>query len=339
MKEDLKRYLQILQRLQSGGGDRISNEDFRFFAEFTPDPNDKKRLSELNDQIVKLSKEDKTIPPNLTAETALLAGQQALQNPSYREQALQLAQESEAKANSDKIAQGLNVLLGATDIAQSVAQINQSKQGLSKSRRPGRPAIPQRDLYLQQALRAASEGTYDTASALAPAEAQIQDQYLSDLQNAKTASTGQAGAFGSYAQVAANRRRRAGMELIPLANDIRREQTANYNNLLGQRLNETQNIFENQASFYPQDLNQYQNEQAAYGQIGSVGRQNLNNSLYNLAGRIAPVAGQYQARNKYKRFFDQLDNVHPGISGKIEPAINYLDNKLSPQEEEMYTGY
>lgn len=339
MKEELKRYLQILQKLQSGGTDRVSNEDFKFFAEFTPDPNDKKRLSELNGQILKLSKEDKTIPPDLTAETALLAGQQAMQNPAYREQALQLAQQNEATDKSNKISQGLGVLLGAVDIAQSVNQINQSKQGLSKSRRPNRPSIPQRDLYLQQALRQASQGTYDTASALAPAEAQIQDQYQSDLQNAKIASTGQAGTFGSYAQVAANRRRRAGMELVPIANDIRREQTSNYNHLLGERLNETQRMFDNQASLYPSDLNQYQTEQAAYGQIGSVGRQNLNNSFYNIAGRTAPVIGQYQARNKYKKFFDQLDNVHPGISEKISPAIDYLDNKLSPQEEEMYIGY
>lgn len=317
---ELEKYIQLVTRLQNNG--RLSKEDFKFIAEYTPDPANAKELQSLQEKISKMG--DK-VPANLSAQSLILAVQQKMQSPEYRDQLLELAQDQEAQKTTSKLSQGLNVLLGANDVVQSLRQIREGEKGLNRNR-PGRPGVPGRDPFLQQALREAEIS--NPLDVIAPVQDQIQDQYLSDLQNAKTASTGQAGAFGAYAQTAANRRRRSARDLAPVIDQLRRSDRDNYNNLLGMRLNETQNMFANQASLYNTDLNQYNTEQQAFGQTAATGRNNLRNALYNLSDRVAPVVGQYQAKNRFKNLFDQLDVVTPGLSDKIAPAFDYMSGRL-----------
>lgn len=309
----ISKYFQIVKKINSQV--RLTDDELKFYYETTPEI-DKGKIDEFIEASRKASKDPKnfTVDPELSEAAIIEAGRMIQSDPVYKQQTLDLAQSTEAKALSDKFLTGINLVLGATDVANSINQIRASKEALKKSRKPGRPAIPQRDQYLQNALRNAEEATFDSARALAPVQQQIQDQYLSDVQDAKTAATGQAGAYGAYRQLAANRRNRAATQLAPIQDQIRRQEQARYDNLLGMRADETQQMFQNQASLYGNDLDQYNREQQAIGSLGATGRENLRGSLYNIGGQVANTASQAYTNRRYRDLYNKA--VASGVNPK-----------------------
>lgn len=321
--EDLKRFFTIADKITAKQS--VSDDDLRFFSSYAPDI-DKKAMEEFVNSDPDLRG---TTPEQ--KEAALVDALRIMQtSPEYKEQAIRMAQETDKSNFTEKLSKGLELILGATDVANSIKQISESKKALDKSKKPSRPSIPARDSYLQQALRQAQDVSQGVQTAIAPVEAQIQDQYQADLANAKTASTGQAGAYGSYAQLAANRRDRAAMELAPIADQIRSRNQARLDDLVAQRRDETQQQFQNQASLYPYDLHQYGQEQAAAAELGSTGRQNLRNSLYNAAGQIAPTVADLYTERKYR----DLQNKATAVMGE-DLATKYA-LPAQQQMDEMY---
>jgi hypothetical protein len=329
MNEKLKRFFSIANRIQQGLD--VEDSDLEFYFSYAPEI-DQEKIDKF------LSSKDGEGLSQQDVNAALLESSRQLQaSPEYKERLLNIALDKKSGELTDKIAQGANLLLGASDIAQSLSQISASKSALSKSKRPSRPIVPGRDLYLQQALRGAEEGTMNAARALAPAEAQIQDQYQADLANAKTASTGQAGAFGAYAQTASNRRNRAAQALVPLADEVKAREQARYDNLLGMRQQETQNMFQNQASLYPYDLQQYNADQQAAASLGSTGRENLRNSLYNFAGNLAPAIGKMYKERRYRNYRNQAQTA--GLDPDLVESVNRKLDAYSQDDYNMQDGY
>lgn len=311
--DPIKRYFEIVSRIKNG--QRPSKEDLEYFLSYTPSV-DEAKLKKLVEGGDFTSTEE--------ARNAVVEVGRILQtSPEYKQDLLDLSQANEAGKISDKLSQGINLVLGGVDIANSINQINASNQASKRSRRPSRPGTPGRDQLLVQALRQSQEGQFDSERALAPARAEIQDQYLSDIQGAKTASTGQAGSYGVYRQVAANRRNRAALQLAPIADDIKRGQEARYDNLLGMRQAETQRMFENQASLYPYDLRQYNLEQDAAARVGQAGRLNLRDSLYNVGSQFAGSIGNNVAQSRY----NQLRNK-ASAAGLPEDVVVGADQRL-----------
>lgn len=336
MNEQLKRYFEIVNKINSGSD--LNNGDLQFFMSYSPEIDETK----INDFLK--NKSDAT-PEQF--KTALIEATRKIQSePAFKEKLLKIATEQQGRNVSEKFAQGINLFLAGTDVANSIGQIAASKSALSKSTRPGRPGIPQKDLRLQQALRNAQEGTYDTERAIAPVRAQIQDQYQNDIANAKTASAGQAGQFGAYAQLAANRRNRAALNLAPIQDQIRQGQQQNYNNLLGQQMGETQQMFQNQADLYNTDLQQYGLDQQAAAQLGSTGRSNFRDSLYNLGSNVAQGAGDFYSQRRYRNLKNQASAAYnPALADKIVKVHQDLDGYTGGANDtpefwnEMYTGY
>lgn len=295
MNEKLKRYFDAIAKIN--GGLDVNDDDLAFVMEYSPEIDQTKI-----DEYLKNTKE---ASPETVKAALIQVGRQLQSNPVYKEKLLKIATDQKAGEKASRISEGINLVLAGTDIANSISQIRASKSAERKSTKPGRPAIPQRDVRLQQALRTAQEGTFDQERAIAPVRAEIQDQYQADLANAKTAATGQAGAFGSYAQLAADRRNRAALNLAPIQDQIRAREQQNYQNLLGQQMGETQQRFQNQADLYGQDLGQYNMDQQAIAGLGSQGRSNLRNSLYNLGGQVGNFAGGNYGRSTYNRLRNQ----------------------------------
>lgn len=288
MKE-LERYFRIVQRVNAG--EDVSDDDLEFAMSYSPQINEEK--------IAQYVKDTKGATPELAREAFVEFGRKLQSTPAYKDRLLSIASKTKGSERAKRLSEGINLVLAGADIANSIAQIQASNQA-AKARRPSRPAIPQRDIMLQQALRQSQE--FNPNAILAPAEAQIQDQYQSDLANAKTASTGQAGAFGAYSQLAANRRNRAAMNLVPMQQELIQANQNRQDNLLGMRQNETQNMFQNQASLYNTDLYQYGLDQQNAAQLGAQGRENLRNSLYNLGSQIPNIAGNAYARRLRNRY-------------------------------------
>jgi hypothetical protein len=312
---ELSRYFAIVKRLRAGK--EVPKEDIQFFYEYTPT---------LDQEKIQKFAEGGEFPSALDAQNAMIEAGRALQtSPEYKAQTLELAEQAESDRTTSRLAEGINLVLGAVDIGQSIRQIKEGSAAVARTKRPSRPAIPQRDLYLQQALRSAEEGTMNAGRALAPVEAQIQDQYYSDINSAKTGSSGQAGAYGALRQVAANRRNRAALELAPITDNIQAREQARYDQLLGMRQNETQQMFNNQASLYPYDLQQYNTEQQAAAGLQSQGRTNLRNSLYNMGNLASNAYGRANARRKYDMLRNQMSMYGDRAADMAVKAQESLD--------------
>lgn len=320
MDKELQRYLKVLRAINAPGS-RVSKEDLRFFAGFSPS---------VDETVMQKIIEGGEFANPQEAQAALQQASIVLQSsPVHKEKMLEIASEKAGNETSEKVTQGLNILLAGSDILTSINQIQESKSQLSKSRKPSRPAVPQRDAYLQQALRGAQQGTYDTQRALAPVQAEIQDQYQTDIVNAKTASTGQAGQFGAYAQQAADRRNRAAMQLAPISDSIKAREQGNYNNLLGMRANETQQMFQNQAQLYPYDLQQYRTEQESAGALGATGRENLRNSMFGLASQIPNIA-KNRTRDRWRQAYNTMSMYGEEPAKIAADNQEYLDQQFTP---------
>lgn len=326
---DLKKYFQIIQKVQSGVS--VSDDEAKYLMEHIPHGDEE--LKDLNDRIEK-AKESGIVPKELNEQAAFQAAQTFMQSPVYKSQMAKIIADADSGKLSDRLTTAFNIALGGADVGQSINQIEQSKNLLDRSVRPGKPAPIVSDQNLAQALRQAQQGTYDVSQQLAPAQAQAQDQYASDLQNAKTASTGQAGAFGAYAQAAANRRNRAGLEQSALGSQIMMQNRANYNQLLGLKQQENQNIFHSQAFSYPYDLNQYQTEQQTAARLGQVGRENLRNSAANFGQAI--VGGvTNEAKERKLRMLQSMIGDHASNAYDKLHSYNY-GSSIPPQVEQAY---
>jgi hypothetical protein len=321
--DKLKRFFEVANRIRFG---TASEDDLKFYYEYAPEIDQAKVDKFLDSEDgLKMDFED--------ANAAFIEVGQALQSdPKYKDMTLKIGREAESTKLGEKIAGGINLILAGSDIAQSINQIRAANKGAKESKRPTRPTIPQRDAALQQALRGAQVDVSSQENAIAPVKAQIQDQYLNDIANAKTASTGQAGAYGSYAQLAANRRNRAAMQLAPIADQIKRQDQARADQLLGMRADETQQMFQNQATLYPADLQQYQLDQQAAAQLGSTGRSNLRNSLYNFGSQVAPQAADYYTQRKYR-------NLHNNVAASLGETAADIAEKNQQYLDEQYYGY
>ena len=333
--KNLDKYIRIVQRLRAGK--KVSQEEIKHFISYTAKV-DQTKLAKIR---TKLSTDEGI--KNITDEdvsTIIEEGRKELASDKYKEDVLDIAQQAESGRVSDTIKTGLNTLLAAGDTLTSIQQINESKKLLNQSKKPNRPSIPGRDPYLQQALAKAQQGTFDASRALAPAQQGIQNQYLSDLNNARIASTGQAGAYGALAQVAANRRNEANVGLIPIADQIRANEKQRLDNLIGMRMGETQDMFQNQAQFYPQDLAQYTLDQQAAGSLGATGRSNPRTSMANLGQQI-PEAANYLTNRRYSKLYNQMSSYGKDNADIAVEAKKFHDDRfgMSPEEEQMYIGY
>lgn len=297
----MDRYLEILRALRAGRD--VPQGDIKYFIGFAPNA-DSAQYEKLK---AKISTEEGL--KNFTDEdfsNYMNEAKKMLTTGKYKEDVLAIASQAEQGKVNANLTAGLNTLLAGTDIMQSIQQIKQSKQLLNQTRRPTRPGALTRDAMLQQALNGAQGDVLDQSRALAPARLDILDQYQSDLGNARTASTGQAGAYGAYSQVAANRRDRANLNLVPLQDQIRQRAQGRYDQLLGMHLNENQAINQSQSQFYPQDLYQYGLDRAAAGELGQIGHQNLRSSLTGLAAQIPSTLSRYATNRKYNDLYNQM---------------------------------
>jgi hypothetical protein len=344
-RPDIERFFQIVAKINKGL--QPTKEEFKYYYTTIPDIDEGLIQTYLEEQRKASSDPNYSVDPQILRDGLTESIRMMQTEPAMKEMTAKLVQDRESAELSDKLAQGINLILGGTDIANSINQIQEGKKGARKPR-PARPAIPQKSVLLQQALRQAQEGTMDAGRALLPVQAQIQDQYQNDIANAKTASTGQAGNFGAYAQLAADRRNRAALQMAPIQDDIRAREQARYDNLLGMDINENQQMFNNQNDLYGQDLYQYNQEQRNYGALQSQGRENLRNSLYSFGGNLAPNIANYYTQRKYNQLKNQAaaaglnpDNivkVRQNLDGYVSPQYNVdpmtvfdAFNKYSPE--------
>lgn len=195
-------------------------------------------------------------------------------------------QEKQARSQAG-IMQGYNIASGLTDIARQLGvagiaanQISTSNQGLAQAA-PGVPVAPGPSPELSQSLYEAQRRAADVGYAVNPAMQQLDQGYNQGLAVAQATSGGQAANFQGQANLLNNQRMRAALGLVPVAQETRLQNQAVANDLLGQKMQEQQRMFQNQMATNQVAQERYNLGQQAYGQAGAYGRYNLANILQN----------------------------------------------------------
>ena len=328
---ELQRYVAILNKIKTGV--LPSKEDQQFFAKYTPDTDSKEFKSQL--EVAGMTGDEATV----LMEKAYTAG---LQNPElkakYAEQVLKL-KKGEIAGN---VRTALNTALAAADIITSNKQIKEAQRAARRSQRPQRPAPLTADPLLDRAITEAQQGNFDIARRLAPAQQALLDQYLGDMQTARVASTGQAGAYGALGQVASLRRGRGALGLGAMANQIESENRNRQDRLLGMKLDQNQAIQQSQAQYYPADLQQYGLDQQMAANLGATGRANLRGALPQLGQDIPDMIANLNAKKRRAAIEAAMmpygKDMAEAATG-VDDRVMYTPQTFQPQYLEQMYGY
>lgn len=323
-----QRYLHIVRLIRAGRADKLKKDDYLFFRQFSLDP------AAINE--FKASQEFKSLPEDEKKLTE--ANLAAFQTPEFKNEVLLMGEDVEKAELANKLTQAVNIALSGADILTSGQQIRAANEAQRRIRRPQSPAPLTADPLLQRALADADRGNLDAARALSPAQLQILDQYLSDINTARSVSGGQAGLYGALAQTASTRRGRRSLELAPLYDTIQRRGEARYDQLLAQKLAENRAIQESQAQTYPYDLQQYNNELVAAGNLGVLGRQNLRSSVGAFASYLPALASRFAVKKKYGDVFNANvgygpENARIMAEAAVDHDSGYDDNYIQYLQE------
>jgi hypothetical protein len=290
-----KRYLRIVRLINEGRAKNLSTEDYRFFKEFTLN---EKEVGDLLQSDVYKSLPD--------AEKKLyVANIAAFHTPEFKEDILMRGEDIEKGELAERITAGLNVALSTLDLNTSIGQLKAGERAQRSLKRPSRPAPLAEEPLLDKAIADASKGDEDALRSLSPAQSQILDQYLSDINQAKTVSAGQAGIYGALGQVASTRRGRQSAGLVPLYDEIVRNRDQRFDGLVGQKIAQNQAIQQSKAQYYPTDVYQYGLDASAAGNLVNAGQQNLRSTLTGIGSFLPALTAELTTRRRFRDIYNK----------------------------------
>lgn len=261
-------------------------------------------------------------------EAGLMSAFDALRNsPEGQKNLKEVIAERRTQRFTKRYTPFFNAIMAGADIATSLSQIRDSKSAQRDLTRPGLPAIPGVDPQLDLAISDAQRGTIDAARVAGPARQELQDQYAKDIALSKAVGGGQASTLGALGQVASMRRARGAANLLPAIDSIRARETGRLDDLLAMRNGQVQQNYQNRFRNAGVNLDQYNQDVTAAGNLGSVGRLNLRNSMQSLLGAAPGViarTGQGYG-DKYSQYEEQLNrsltNTQPQYNKFTEQDI------------------
>lgn len=240
----------------------------------------------------------------------------------------------EAKDQADfekRIQSTYGALKGAVDLTQLVNSYNQIKtaQQAARSTPPvSFPTPPGQNTQLSEELYSAQRRANDIGYAINPAVQQLNQSYTQALNQAQAASGGQSANYQALANLANQQRMQAALGLVPAAQDARMQNQAMVNQLLGQRLQEQQSMFDNQMASIPYQYDRWQRTQDAIGALGSQGRTYAFDAISRIPDYLQYLPFDEESNNfirdthqKYKNYqFNPSPNnqiTNPANSGQM----------------------
>lgn len=192
---------------------------------------------------------------------------------------------------SNAVQMGVNILSSLNGLSVGNKQIKQSQDALSKLKKPNISSLRLNSPLRKQQITNSLRDINSIDQYIAPAREGIFDQYTKDINTAKTASTGQAGDFGSLAQVASLRRNAALRQLIPLGLQGRAQAQGRLDSLIDSEQLDKYREYSGNLNKYNIDLGQYNLEAEAAGQLGQTGNINKYNSINGILGQLPSMVG------------------------------------------------
>ena len=329
----LKRYISILNKIRNN--EIPSKEEKEFFASYTPDTDSESFRSEI--EALGMTGDD-------ASDAIAGATEIGLADPDTKKLYLDHVKKLQKGKIAKQARTAINTALAVGDVITSTQQIRAANRAARRSQRPQRPAPLTEEPLLNQAIQEAAQGNFDIARRLAPAQQVIVDQYLSDMNTARVASTGQAGTFGALGQVASMRRGRGAQQLAAMANEIDITNRARQDQLLGMKLAQNQAIQQSQAQYYPTDLSQYGLDQQVAADLGATGRANLRGAVTNLAQGVPDAIANLRRQKiaaAMSQYGPEAEQAATTIDDKVAYTPQPMWNDMSSPKflEQLYTGY
>jgi hypothetical protein len=206
-----------------------------------------------------------------------------------QEEKVKLLEATKKQLKNKSVADGLSIIADTIDIGLSSAQIRESNRALSQIK----PAKGISKLKVSEGLnnlirnaqQQMTPGFID--SQVAPFTNQVNESFANDVNQARVASGGQAGAFGSYGQAAVNRRNQAMQGVVPMRASLLKDANANMAATTALEMQQNNAIAENDARRAALDYTRFKDEASAAGALGATGRLNMRNSLRSLLGNTS----------------------------------------------------
>lgn len=331
------RYLDLAKRIKAG--ERVSDDDMYFVMKYTLGAADENKLQDLvrrqnegiKDPTKRLSSEDVT---TLIEET-----KKKLTSPEYKQQMLTALQKAETEDATGKLKTAMEIAISSTNFAVGAKQLQAFNKLAKESVKPAAPGMPAETPDYQAARRAVQQAVYQPSIAQKAAEAESKAIYQSELQNAKTAAGGQAGAYGALAQTAATRRGRRAAELAP---QIAQIEAANRSNLVNFGTNAqqlAQQQYGNAVNQYNTQMQNYQAQQQALGQLRSAGEQNMLGAVTGALGQVPDIVGDRRIQQKYNTLRNQLTgmNINPSDIDRFSNVYSSIGQRQAAQQ--LAPGY
>lgn len=186
-----------------------------------------------------------------------------------------------------------NTLLSGVDLATSLNQIKTSNNTIKSIIQPAIATSPGQPTELNAQLQQAqNQGGVEAQRAVAPAQAELAQQYANDVNTAKQVSGGQGSSYQANVQNASLRRQRAALGLAPIVDSVKARYQNMANQLATSKAQLGQQDFGNRLYGSQLALDQYNRQMAAAGALGQAGRLNLRNTLQGLSNNLPSLFGQ-----------------------------------------------
>ena len=233
------------------------------------------------------------------------------------------------KAFSNFMTLGANIM----DINTSRQQINKADLLEDQLKKPSIYTPTRGDENLRTAISDAQRGIYDNKVQLAPAELVNMENYFNDLNNAKIASTGQAGQYGALAQGASLRRQRGGNQIAAMNAGLISDKQKRYDSLVGMQLENNAGFEGRMLGANQLQLADYYKQAEANALLGSTGRSNMRNSIYNVLPTISDTYKNTRALGRDEYGTSASDNINK-FGSMIGGGIQNLFSKgYQPYDE------
>lgn len=238
----------------------------------------------------------------------------------------------------------LGAVADLVGLGMSIDQIATANRERDLLKEPGRPGMSSTDPGLMAAIRRAQLGATSPYQdpAVALAIKQNQDAYMTGLGQARTASGGQAGAYGALAQSLYGRRLMGNQQVGALAAQTSAQKEAQLGQLLQTKQRGDLYRDMNKADLYKTDVSKWLTESKAVGDLGAAGRLNTLTSLQNLGQNLSMPLAYNRAQNYVNRYNAAMV-PNPGIPKTQPPAppkplqIGLNSPNYSPQKPNFGT--
>jgi len=227
-----------------------------------------------------------------------------------------------------------DVAASLSDLSTAGQQIAEGEASAAASTPPTPPKAFDLDPAISTSISESLKGISPSgiAAQVAPVKQDIQDAFTGDLTAAKVAAGGQSGVFGSLAQSAVNRRLKSAGNLGLLRQQIRESNLRNLNYALQNRLSERRLQQQRNLNVYGNELNQFNREQLAAGELEKSGRINRRFALQNLTKSLLPFADRVidspSVQNAASNVANKLTKKSNSAGIQDPGAIEGLDTQM-----------